>query len=127
MDRVRSSLMARKTTTGSRIVTVDAWAWPFVEARARNIVGTAHVFPWSEATKGVALRESFYRAQVRAELCEQPQHRRRATCCGIRSTRTRFTTVGIRTPFAAASALMANRRRTTPSWQANSATPTKRW
>jgi len=61
-----------KTDSRSRHVTVDAWAWPIVEAHARSIVGTAHVFPWSETTKGVALRESFYRAQVRAGLCELP-------------------------------------------------------
>lgn len=61
-----------KTDYRSRHVTVDAWAWKVFVEHAPSTVTTALVFPWSEATKGAALRETFYRAQVRAGLCEEP-------------------------------------------------------
>jgi len=61
-----------KTDYRSRYVTVDAWAWTIFTKHAPKVAGAKRVFPWSEATKGAALRESFYRAQVRAGLCEEP-------------------------------------------------------
>lgn len=61
-----------KTDYRSRHVTVDEWAWKIFVEHAPHAVGSARAFPWSEATKGAALRETFYRAQVRAGLCEEP-------------------------------------------------------
>lgn len=51
---------------------MDEWAWDIFVWSAPHAVGSGRVFPWSEATKGSALRESFYRVQVRAGLCEEP-------------------------------------------------------
>ena len=61
-----------KTDYRSRHVTVDASAWKIFEENVPGAVGLARVFPWSEKTKGAALRETFYRAQVRAGLTEEP-------------------------------------------------------
>lgn len=60
----------RKTAYRTRYVTVDAWAWEIFLKHAPKAVGTAKVFPW--AGRGSALRKAFYRAQVRAGVCEKP-------------------------------------------------------
>lgn len=60
----------RKTEYRSRHVTVDAWAWEMFSDNAPKAIGTAKVFPWKG--RGSALRKAFYRAQVRAGLCEKP-------------------------------------------------------
>jgi integrase len=62
----------RKTDFRSRFVTVDEWAWTIFSENVQHAIGAAKVFPWTETSKGQALRETFYAAQVRAGLCEKP-------------------------------------------------------
>ena len=77
-----------KTEYRSRHVTVDEWAWAIFVANAPRSVGNAKVFPWSEASKGNALRDSFYRAQVRAGFCEKPPKSKREDLWGQVDTHT---------------------------------------
>jgi integrase len=67
----------RKTPYRSRWVTVDEWAWKIFVENTTKVVGATKVFPWSEKTKGAALRDMFYRAQVRAGLLEEPPKSKR--------------------------------------------------
>lgn len=59
-----------KTDYRSRYVFVDEWAWSIFEENTPSVIGNAKVFSWTEESKGNTLRDNFYKAQVRAGVCD---------------------------------------------------------